>query len=483
MRSWSWDRRRTVALAVNVAVAFGAVATALVSWGEPRFEPLSLVLVLGAFAIACELLSVKVTDSLRDKAQAWWFATSAPYVLAVVFLGPVPALAMAAVALLIAAVRDRTSARNIVANLANYGLHIATQGVLVMLVLDELHIAADDPLFPLVLAAIYQYGATASLLYNAAYDAVAYGDGMGHTLRSGWRLQLIADPPLALATGLTAFVYATTGEGALTVLIALQLVFIFMAREVVRSQERALALERHSAELLAANESRGRLVGELLAAEETERRRLAEALHDEAMQNLLVARQDLHSADGAGDIDRARRGIDATVDQLREAIFELHPAVLDHAGPVAAIEAIAERHARHSEFAVSIESDTFTRTEHDRLIFTVCRELLANVAAHAAATEVTIALRTSPGQVTLSVRDNGRGLDPNQLDSALERGHIGLTSTAERIDALGGTFTIDSHPGAGTVVEATIPVVQPAAGISPPHPATPGGALVPEAAT
>jgi two-component system, NarL family, sensor kinase len=483
MGSWSWERRRRVALAIHVVVAVGSVVLGLVSWGRPDFEPLSLVFVLGAFAIACELLSVKVTDSLRGKTKPWFFATSAPYILAVVFLGPIPALAMAAVSLLVAAARDHTAWRDIVANLANYGMHIATQGVLVKFVLEDMHIAPDDSLFPLVLAAIYQYGATASLLYNASYDSLAFGDPMRETLRSGWRLQAVADPPLALATGLTAFVYATTGEGALTVLVALQVVFIFMAREVVRSQERALALERHSAQLTALNYSRGRLVGELLAAEETERRRLAEALHDEAMQNLLVARQDLQSADAAADIDRARRGIDATVDQLRDAIFELHPAVLDHAGPVAAIEAIAERHARHSGFTVSIESDTFARTEHDRLIFTICRELLANVASHSGATHVEIALRTGPGQVTLSVRDNGCGLDPSRLGAALDGGHIGLASTAERIDALGGTFSIDSRPGAGTFVQATIPVPAEKGSGPSPQPMAPGGALIPEAAT
>jgi two-component system, NarL family, sensor kinase len=480
--SWSWERRRRLAVGIHVTVACAALVTALVTAGQPRFEPVSLVVVLGGFAIACELLSVKVTHSLSTPENPWWFATSAPYVLAVVFLGPVPALAMAALSLLIAAARDHTDPPHVVANLANYGMHIATQGVLVAIVVDELHVAPDDLVFALLLAVIYQCGATASLLYNAAYDALAYGDDVRTTLRSGWRLQMVADPPLAIATGLTAFVYASSGEDALIVLVALQLVFIFMAREVVRSQERALALERRSDELLALTESRGRLVGEVLVAEESERRRLAEALHDEAMQNLLTARQDLHSADAA-DIGRARRGIDATVEQLREAIFELHPAVLDHAGPVAAIEAIAERHSRHSGVTVSIEADTFERTEHDRLVFTICRELLANVGSHAAASHVDLALRTQADVIELEVRDDGCGFDPSEVGSALEHGHIGLASTMERIEAVDGSFRIDSRPGAGTIVRVTLPIHHQDDARSRARPAVPAGRLVPDAAT
>jgi signal transduction histidine kinase len=456
--SVSLDRRRRLALAINALVICGAVAAALASSRASHWEPLSLVFVLGAFAVACELLSVKVTDSLRDARNPWWFATSAPYVLSVVFLGPAPSLAMAAASLLVVGVRDRTSWRDVVANLGNYGMHIATQAILVTLAVNELHVGIDDPLFPLVVAAIYQYGATASLLYNAGYDALAYGQPFGHTIRSGWRLQVVADPPLALATGLTAFVYATTGTGALTVLVALQLIFIFMAREVVQSQERAVALERHSKQLLALNESRSRLVGQVLAAEESERRRLAEALHDEAMQNLLAARQDLDPTGGADEVARARGGIDATIDQLREAIFELHPAVLEHAGLAAAIEAVAERHARHSGFGVALELDSLERTEHDGLVFMVCRELLGNVAAHAQASEASVALRMGPDRLVLEVRDDGRGFAAGDLPSALERGHIGLASASERIDALGGSFEIDSGVGRGTVVRATIPL-------------------------
>ena len=481
----SWDRRRRLALSINALVIVGSLTVALVSSRASHWEPLSLVLVLAAFALACELLSIKVTVHLRDTAKPWWFTTGAPYVLAVVFLGPMPTFAMAVVSLVVVAVRDRTEWPGVVANLANYGMQIATQWILVTLAVTQLGVETDDPLFPLIVAVIYQYGATASLLYNAGYAAVGYGEPLGRTLKNGWRLQAIADPPLAVATGLTAFVYGTTGAGALTVLVALQVVFIFMAREVVQSQERAVALERHSKQLLGLHESRSRLVGQVLTAEENERRRLAEVLHDEAMQNLFVARQDLHLGAGAGDVARARAGIDATIDQLREAIFELHPVVLENAGLAAAIEALAERHARHSGFAFSLDLDSFEGEEDDRLIFTVCRELLANVAAHARATEVNVVLRTNEDRVVLEVRDNGCGFQAANLPNALERGHIGLASTSERLDALGGSLEIDTAVGRGTVVRATIPLgLEPAE--SPRGESTPSSLLVapvPEAAT
>ena len=199
-------------------------------------------------------------------------------------------------------------------------------------------------------------------------------------------------------------------------------------------------------------------MGQVLAAEENERKRLAEALHDEAMQNLFVARQDLDLRAGAGDVARARAGIDATIDQLREAIFELHPGVLEHAGLAAANETLAERHARHSGFEFALDLGSFEGRAHDRLIFTVCRELLTNVAEHAQATEVRVVLRTDLDRVVLEVHDDGCGFEASNLPDALERGHIGLASASERIDALGGSFEIDSAVGQGTVVRATIPL-------------------------
>ena len=102
-------------------------------------------------------------------------------------------------------------------------------------------------------------------------------------------------------------------------------------------------------------------------------------------------------------------------------------------------------------------------SDHDVLVFTVCRELLANAAAHSGASEVSVSVTTLPDAVRLEVADDGHGFEHLGLGTALEQGHIGLASASERIEALGGTFEIDSRLGAGTLVRATIPVPRDAA--------------------
>ena len=103
--------------------------------------------------------------------------------------------------------------------------------------------------------------------------------------------------------------------------------------------------------LRALADERGRLVAQALTAEDRERQRLAELLHDDAIQNLLVARQELRDHHRRHDEDSYRRADEAlavTVDRLRGEIFELHPYVLDHAGLRAALTAHAESAARRA---------------------------------------------------------------------------------------------------------------------------------------
>lgn len=225
--------------------------------------------------------------------------------------------------------RAHTPWRDVVANFANYGTHLVTQALLAAWAIDAWDLSAGDAILPVLVVAIYQYGVVASFLLNGAYGALAYGESIREEFRKEWRLQLAAEPPIAIATGLTAYIYGTAGAGALAVLVALQLIFIFLARELRVSHDRAETLKERTEQLLQLHEnlaghagrisdlsaSRGRLVGQILAAEEGERRRLDEALHDEAMQNLLAARQDLESVVGPVDVARARTALDAAIDQ------------------------------------------------------------------------------------------------------------------------------------------------------------------------
>ena len=188
-------------------------------------------------------------------------------------------------------------------------------------------------------------------------------------------------------------------------------------------------------------------------AEERERQRLAELLHDDAIQNLLLARQELRDHHRRHDEDsyqRADAALAETVDQLRGEIFELHPYVLDHAGLRAALTAHAESAARRAGARAVVEVDEQTLAEGEqRLVLSLARELLSNAARHSGASTIRLRLTCDPDAIVLVVTDDGRGFAPERRAEALAEGHIGIATSAERAAAAGGTFESPPRPGPG----------------------------------
>lgn len=206
--------------------------------------------------------------------------------------------------------------------------------------------------------------------------------------------------------------------------------------------------------------SRRRLVQQALDAEVRERHRLAQALHDEAMQNVLLARQEVADlARGvAGAEQRARDALDETHRQLRDEVFAMHPVGLERAGSRAVLRRLADDAARRGRFTTSLRVDPAAADVRSDLLVASARELLANAASHARASHVDVTLRAADGALRLTVSDDGRGFPAGRLDEALAGGHIGLAAVGERLGAVGGELEIDSTPGAGTAITATIPL-------------------------
>lgn len=210
--------------------------------------------------------------------------------------------------------------------------------------------------------------------------------------------------------------------------------------------------------------SRGRLVAQALGAEDRERRRLAEALHDEALQNLLAVRQELgRNGSRTPDLDLARLGVDRTVEQLRHAVFDLHPYLLEQAGLSAAVGAVAEQQGHRAGFEASVAVADDAVGVEDQLLFSLARELLTNCAKHARARHVEVTIRREGGEIILDVADDGEGFDPDKLARTTLTGHIGLASCSERVAAIGGRFAIENREGGGTRAYAALPVRVPAA--------------------
>ena len=201
-------------------------------------------------------------------------------------------------------------------------------------------------------------------------------------------------------------------------------------------------------------------MAEALTAEERERKQLAQELHDGPIQNLLAARHDLDlatKADPGGPESRAHAAITATVTELRGAVSDLHPYLLEQAGLAAAIAQNARVAAERAGLKLELDLAEGEPGPNDRAVLRCTSELLANVTRHAHAARVSVLLRHEVNADRVQVRDDGVGFDPAVATATVRAGHIGLASLRERAEALGGALTLESAPGAGTVATVTIP--------------------------
>jgi two-component system NarL family sensor kinase len=303
----------------------------------------------------------------------------------------------------------------------------------------------------LLCALIYTSGGALSQVRNAFFLLpIVAAVRLRPRLTAAWAIAaVVADVTVSLAHP------GSEGPEAQDLLISQALYLAWVGAGAVVLSD---ALTRGNERIAALAAERGRLAAQALDAEERERRRLAEALHDDAVQNLLHARQELAEArrgDSSG-LARADEALARTVGGLRHEIVDLHPRVLDHAGLPAAVEALAERHARGGA-EVSVEVEPGAAGRHDHLLLSLARELLSNAARHADARHITVRLAANDGNTLLEVRDDGRGFAPGARERAVAEGHIGLATAAERVAAIGGTFTVRSTPGGGATVRAVLP--------------------------
>jgi two-component system NarL family sensor kinase len=224
--------------------------------------------------------------------------------------------------------------------------------------------------------------------------------------------------------------------------VALAAVCAYLAVALSRSQRRQRDLEA--------------LVGSVLDAI---RRQTAQLLHDEALQSLLAANQELmEAAPGRVGVTRAHEVVSRTIVDLREAVGALHPVTLSAGGLEAALAAVARRYAHQGGFEYTLEVDPAATEINDELILAAARELLSNAAKHAEADRVEVSVRRDDGHVKLEVADDGRGIDEGRPESALRRGHVGLASLAYRVEKAGGALTLDGAPGRGTRALVRVPV-------------------------
>ena len=203
-----------------------------------------------------------------------------------------------------------------------------------------------------------------------------------------------------------------------------------------------------------------------LAAADAERSRWARELHDETLQSLGGLRVLLSTALRRGDAAKTEQTlreavghIEREIENLRAIITELRPAALDELGLRVAIEALVERHREQSAFKIESKltlADLATdqrrlEPELETTVYRLVQEALTNVAKHAQASNVLVAVGAYDAEVRIEVRDDGVGFD---LDA--ERPGFGLAGMYERVGLAGGALSIESSER-GTLVRACLP--------------------------
>jgi signal transduction histidine kinase len=201
--------------------------------------------------------------------------------------------------------------------------------------------------------------------------------------------------------------------------------------------------------------SRARLV----TAGDEMRRRIERNLHDGAQQRLVTLalrlrsvedRVPAESADLREHLASIETGMRELLDELRELSRGLHPAVLSQAGLGPALRAVARRAQVPVVLAVA-DGPRLPETI-EAAGYYVVSEALANAAKYAQASEVHVSARVDDGHLRLQIRDDGVG----GADPRLGTGLIGLQ---DRVEALGGTLLVSSPRGAGTTIDAKLPIV------------------------
>lgn len=205
----------------------------------------------------------------------------------------------------------------------------------------------------------------------------------------------------------------------------------------------------------------------MLNRHEAERQLIAYEIHDGLVQQLTGALLNFQAvgncdADSPGDVRQIyERGVRALVEGIAEArrlIGGLRPPVLDEAGVIAALEDLVASAGAEHECRINFEHRVaFERLEplQETAIFRIVQESLTNALRYSGSPTVDIVLRQDGSTLHMEVADAGCGFNPHDVPP----NHFGLQGIRERVDLLGGQFTLTTAPGQGTRITASVPLL------------------------
>ncbi|RJX23339.1 MAG: hypothetical protein C4554_11290 [Dethiobacter sp.] len=229
-------------------------------------------------------------------------------------------------------------------------------------------------------------------------------------------------------------------------------------------------------QLQSGREKYRQIARQVIIAQEEERKRISKELHDETSQMLagltfnlqaLIEMAEMIGIEDRKFKDLLKKTLSSTVQintEVGRLISDLRPTLLDTLGLIPAIRQHAESNLTHLGINVSFKyegADKPLRPEVEVSLFRWAQGVIGNIMQHSQAKKVSIFLKGDSHKIELCISDDGIGFDPSKLTVKSGRGKgAGMFILKERLRSVGGDCLIQSQPGQGTTVTATVPLSQ-----------------------
>lgn len=208
----------------------------------------------------------------------------------------------------------------------------------------------------------------------------------------------------------------------------------------------------------------------LLSAQEDERLKISRDLHDVIAQTLagininlamLLQQAGASSAALIRNINSTQRLVEQSVHIVHQFACELRPPVIDDLGLISAVQSLLKKFSTSTRIHSSLQTNSQLSQlaiTHRTCLFRVAEEALTNVAKHSGAKNVTVTFKTNKSSVTMTITDDGKSFQPQEIGKDYSGTHLGILGMRERVATLRGTFAIESSAGKGTSIIAKIPL-------------------------
>ena len=232
--------------------------------------------------------------------------------------------------------------------------------------------------------------------------------------------------------------------------------------------------EHHYAQLLKQSDSLQeqlrRLSRQILSAQEEERKRISRELHDVIAQtltgiNVRLAALKKEAAINTNGLDRniarTQRLVEKSVGIVHEFARELRPAALDDLGLIPALHSFVKLFSKRTRIHVHLKVFAGVEQLHGNqrtILYRVAQEALTNVSRHAQASGVEVSIRKLAEGICMKITDNGKSFEVERVLNARGPKRLGLLGMRERVEMVGGRFTVESVLGSGTTIKALIPL-------------------------